>query len=304
MKINCPNPNCILTSPFGPKIKPIIRNGSTFRKCDSRRIQRFYCRLCGSYFSKATFDPRFGQKVRRENPMLFKLFSSGVSQRRAAVILNLNRKTVVRRFRFFAEQARLELQGTLTEFKVSPLSEVQFDDLETSEHTKCKPLSVALAVDPKTRKILDFQVSRMPAKGPLAKLALKKYGKRRDERPVGWLKLLHAIKPYVSEQATFTSDENPHYPRHLRHHFPHSSHIQIKGGRGAVVGQGELKKLKFDPIFSLNHTCAMLRANMNRLFRRTWCTTKTVQGLIDHLSIYALYHNRHILGTSDGLGAS
>jgi hypothetical protein len=29
----------------------------------------------------------------------------------------------------------------------------------------------------------------------------------------------------------------------------------------------------------------MLRANLNRLFRRTWCTTKKPEGLIDHLSI-------------------
>ncbi|MBU6155196.1 MAG: hypothetical protein KGP28_12905, partial [Bdellovibrionales bacterium] len=48
------------------------------------------------------------------------------------------------------------------------------------------------------------------------------------------------------------------------------------------------------PIFSLNHTCAMLRANLNRLFRRTWCTTKTIQGLIDHLSIYVAFHNRRL----------
>lgn len=236
--------------------------------------------------------------------MLFKLFSSGVSQRRAAVILKLNRKTVVRRFRYLAEQARLKHENTLSEFTNTPLTEVQFDDLETSEHTKCKPLSVTLAVDPKSRKILGFQVSRMPAKGLLARPSLIKYGKRKDERAIGWLKLLHSIQPYVSESATFTSDENPHYPRFLKHHHPQATHIQVKGGRGAIVGQGELKKLRFDPLFSLNHTCAMLRANLNRLFRKTWCTSKTLQGLVDHLSIYSLYHNQSIGGFSDRLGAS
>ena len=52
-----------------------------------------------------------------------------------------------------------------------------------------------------------------------------------------------------------------------------------------------MKKLVFDPLFSLNHSCAMLRANLNRLFRRTWCTSKTRQGLIDHLSLYVRFHN-------------
>ena len=45
-----------------------------------------------------------------------------------------------------------------------------------------------------------------------------------------------------------------------------NGHYQrFKGAKGAVVGQGELKKLKRDPLFMINHTCAMLRANINRL---------------------------------------
>jgi len=77
--------------------------------------------------------------------------------------------------------------------------------------------------------------------------------------------------------------------------------------RGCSTGQGELKKLVYDPIFSLNHTCAMLRANLNRLFRKTWCTTKTVQGLVDPLSIHVRYHNTRLtpeIPLATGLGDS
>lgn len=218
--------------------------------------------------------------------------------------MGVDRKTVVRCFRFLAAQARLQHQETIEPFLNRPLLAVQFDDLETSEHTKCKPLSVALAVEPKTRKILGFQVSKMPAKGLLAKTALRKYGCRPDERRKGWEQLMQSIKPYVAGTAEFTSDENPHYPKIVKKHFPLCSHTRTPGGRGSITGQGELKKLKFDPLFSLNHTCAMLRANMNRLFRKTWCTTKNVQGLIDHLSIYTRYHNTQLTEFSDGLGAS
>jgi hypothetical protein len=62
-----------------------------------------------------------------------------------------------------------------------------------------------------------------------------------------------------------------------------------------VVGQGELKKVGRDPLFSLNHTCAMLRANLNRLFRRTWCTTKRIDRLEAHLWIYVRFHNEVLL---------
>ena len=65
-----------------------------------------------------------------------------------------------------------------------------------------------------------------------------------------------------------------------------------------MTGQGELKKLRFDPLFALNHTCAMLRANINRLFRRTWCTTKKKECLEDHLAVYMDFHNRVLLARS------
>ncbi len=291
MKLNCPNPSCIIRPITSLKIKQIVRNGSIYRRSDSRWIQRYRCRQCGIYFSKATFDARYYQKNRRINSRLNALLCSGVSQRRAARLLGVNQKSVVRRFRFLAEQARVKNELVLRLYYQRKAQEVQFDDLETSEHTKCKPMSVSLAVDAKSRKILGFQASRMPAKGLLSRIARKKYGPRPDDRPVGWLKLMYGLKPYVQEGALFSSDEHPRYPQFLKHHFPRAKHKQVKGKRGAITGQGELKKVQFDPLFSLNHTCAMLRANLNRLFRRTWCTTKTRQGLIDHLSLYVLYHN-------------
>lgn len=209
------------------------------------------------------------------------------------MILSVNPKTVVSRSRFFAQHAKRARLGALVATP-GALREVQFDDLETSEHTKCKPLSVALAVDPKTRKILSFQVSRMPAKGRLARIARKKYGHRPDERKEGWEALFQELSQIVHPEAAFCSDENPFYPAFVRKHFPRASHKRVPGGRAAIAGQGELKKKVFDPLFALNHTCAMLRANMNRLIRRTWCTTKTIEGLKDHLEIYVRFHNERL----------
>ena len=37
---------------------------------------------------------------------------------------------------------------------------------------------------------------------------------------------------------------------------------------------------------------------MNRLFRRTWCTTKLPSRLADHLAIYAVFHNKMLAGAA------
>ena len=51
----------------------------------------------------------------------------------------------------------------------------------------------------------------------------------------------------------------------------------------------------YDPLFWVNHTAAMLRANVNRLIRRTWCTTKRADRLADHLALYVHFHNTVLL---------
>jgi len=233
------------------------------------------------------------QKKRRINAPLYKLLVSGVSQRRAACILHVHPITIKRRFLFLADQARLKQQVYLkTLYIESKVSFVQFDEMESFEHSKCKPLSIPLAVDEKSRKILGFTVCSMPAKGYLAKIAQIKYGYRIDERTHGMHKLMQNIKPYVNDRARFLSDMKVTYPFFIRRHYPKSCHDVVKGKRGCIVGQGELKKGGYDPLFALNHTAAMIRANVNRLFRRTWCTTKKATHLAGHLWIYMDYHNR------------
>jgi transposase-like protein len=291
MRRQCPDSECLVKIP-GSETHPIVRKGRYFRSSDGQWVQRFLCYSCLKTFSFATLRPEYRQKKRKLNYSFDLLYNSSVSQRRAAIILGVNRKTAVRKFRFLARQGDVDQEHFLKKLSEKPVSFVQFDDLETSEHTKCKPLSVALAIEPKSRKILGFQVSTMPAKGLLAAPALRKYGPRPDERSLGWDALFKSLQPVVRPDAEWLSDENPHYPRHLRRHHPLATHRTVEGQRGRSDGQGELKKIGFDPLFSLNHTCAMLRANLNRLVRKTWCTTKTKQGLIDHLSIYVRYHNR------------
>jgi len=270
-----------------------VRRGRYVRKDDGVVVQKYRCRDCGSYFSDATSDPCFRQKKRTRNRFVFASLVSLGSQRRIARLAPLNRKTVVRKMLFFAKYAEsrfFRYNSSLPQAKT-----FEFDDLETSIHTKLKPVSVTLAVESGSRRILGFEVSKMPAKGKLAELSVKKYGPRPDDRPKARERLFTKLRTLVEPTAVIKSDQNPHYPNDVKRFFPKAQHVTFKGRNPRAAGQGELKKGGRDPLFSLNHTCAMLRANINRLLRKTWCTSKRLDRLHCHIQIYAMFHNEFLV---------
>lgn len=291
MDISCPH--CHLKRSLTGVRKKINCIGRFYRHCDKSYQQRFRCSDCGRTFSSASFQRCYRQRKRSVNPLVFQSLVSGESQRRIAILLKLNRKTVVRKLKFLGIMAYQAHQESLKTFP--PSQEVEFDDLETFEHSKLKPLSVPMLIEAGSRRILGFRVGRMPAKGLLVARSLKKYGPRNDDRKSMRRSLLSELKPFLSEHIVVKSDENPHYPGDIKKFFPKGEHRTFKGRRGCIVGQGELKAGGFDPLFSLNHTFAMVRANVNRLFRRTWNTTKRPECLALHIALYLVYHNQVLI---------
>jgi transposase-like protein len=285
-------PKCELRlKPSDPR-PDIVRRGQYRRKSDCRDIQRFHCKGCDSGFSAATSNACVNQNKRQINNKIYKLYSSGLSQRRLARILHCSRTTIARKLLFLGAQAEIILNKLNSKYPKA--TKVQFDDLLTFEHTKCKPISATVAVT-KCRRILGLDTASMPAFGKLKDISLKKYGKREDTRPQAREKVLKDIKPFIDDHALFETDQHPHYPQDVKRIYPLATHMTYKSKRGSSTGQGELKGPGFDPIFSVNHTLAMFRANVNRLFRRTWNTTKRMENLRCHMFIYALYHNTELL---------
>lgn len=306
----CPNSQC---DSHAQKSHQVIGNGTYFRNSDQQNVQRYVCKCCKKRFSEATNVPTYWQKKRFLNDPIMDHLCSGTSMRRIAMLLGINRKTVANRLIFWSRVCR-DLNNELLKER-GPSEHIQFDEMETFEHTKCKPLAIALAVQHPTRLILGTQIAVMSAKGKLARLARKKYGLRKSERRKGLKALLTSIKPHLQPKFMVESDKCPLYPSVLGRVFAQKevdekqriqsnnqptavwdvTYRRYKGGRGCITGQGEMKKLKFDPLFSLNHTAAMLRANINRLFRRTWNTTKKRESLQHHINIYAYFHNSRLI---------
>lgn len=282
---------CELVGFLDQKRSNIGQHGSYYRSSDKKYVRRYRCKICRGTFSRDFFSPFYRQKKRQFNRVIEATLASTGSQRRLARNLGINRKTVVRTFRLMSDLAEAELRENNSNKPKATV--IEFDDLETFEHTKCKPLSVTVAVESGTRRILGIEVSQMPASGMLVEKA-KKYGPRPDERRHGRRRLFQKIQDFVSPYAEIKSDANPNYPRIVKEYFPHATHKRYLGKRGSGGGQGELKKVKFDPIFSLNHTCAKMRADINRLIRKTWCTTKSAGELHRHLMLFANFHNKNL----------
>lgn len=288
---------CPYCCSLASKTSPLLQRFGYFKRVGRRApIQRYRCLECKRSCSEATFEDEYRQKKRHLNASLFKSLVSSCGLRQAGRIHGLNYKTVVRRLTYFgivtSKQNSLVLQQTTPH---GGIKKIQFDDMESFEHTRLKPLSIPMTVNEDNRLILSFDVVSMPAKGPLAVLSVKKYGKRPDHRKAGWESTLTSISCYTAQDLIITSDDHTSYPGAIRRHIAHVAHVRTKGRKACVAGFGEMKVGGRDPLFSFNHSAAMYRAHVNRLHRRTWCTTKRPDKLKVHMSLYQFWHNERIL---------
>lgn len=171
------------------------------------------------------------------------------------------------------------------------LEQLQFDELETIEHTKLKPLSVLLFVD-QSYNILKTQVAVSPPKGRLAAISYAKYGPRKDEREEVLRQCFTELKGLRPQE--LRSDAKPSYRKYTQEFFPgvvHKSYNRSEKDHHRDRLHEKYQKQSHDPMFALNQRCAKLRANIRRLTRRSWCTTKLKENLQRHLEIYCFYNN-------------
>ena len=284
----------MLACPHCKTTKKIWRKGSYHRPSDRLRIQRFYCVPCKKKFSDRRYEIDFRYRKRHLSQMIFRLLSKGNSQRGISLLLQVNPKAVARRVVRYGTIARWHLENyRATRDKAS---EILFDEMESFEHTHMKPLTMPIAVEENTRKVLAIELGQIAAKGPLAAASRAKYGPRPCARKKLLKRLLASLKECCHEDVTIKTDSSTHYPARIKEALPKARHLAYLGMRGAVVGQGEMKVGAFDPLFTLNHTYAMFRDNIKRLARRTWCTSKKPDNLRHLLYIYAYFHNEYVDG--------
>jgi len=134
------------------------------------------------------------------------------------------------------------------------------------------------------------------------KRSREKYGQRKNRSGPMRRRVLAEVKKQLSDTVLIKSDEHPRYAHEIKQALPNSTHVQHRSVRGSLTGQGELKRTGYDPLFPINHTLAMMRDNIKRFARLTWCTTKRVDALKDVLAIYMYYHNTVLIPEINDVG--
>ena len=134
MKIKCPQ--CQALFRRSEKYNKVIRKfGSYYRRSDRKHVQRLFCKSCDLHFSVATLSFCYKQKKRQLNSKVARQLVAEVSLRESARILKINRKTVTRKLIFIGTLANEKLKRLNQQRKLVEVME--FDDMETFEHTKC-----------------------------------------------------------------------------------------------------------------------------------------------------------------------
>ena len=290
----CPNPECKNHS--NPEQGFFIKKGYYFAKHHSKKIPRYQCKVCGTKFSSNTFKDTFKQHKPELNDLIFQFYSSNISQNRLAKNLHANKKTIVRKIKFLANKARQIHEKQLTDKKIQ-INLVQFDEMETFEHTRMKPVTIAIAVECwwdaeknvyRTGRIVDAIAAPMYYKSRNAPKAQEKYGDREDLSQGARVDVVESFKKAASNpRIRILTDGKKSYGNLFTKILPESRH--------EVILREQNSGAKLDKMFSLNHTCARLRHDLSRMARKSWVTTKKVDGLQEHLDLYIAYWNEYEL---------
>lgn len=258
----------------------IIKKGYFPTKWNHKLVPRYQCKSCRKYFSASTAKDTYKQHKPNINGEIFKLICSGVTLRRTAVILGLSKNTVLKKMTVLTKKARLLHKQNLEKIKTGY---VQFDEMETFEETKLKPLSIALAIRPKTGEIIDIKVAPMKARSSHSDISRKLYGWRPDLREKACREVMETVKSIARSNITVVSDAKTWYPRVVKEVIPnatHSAHVSRKDS---------------DAMFTLNVVAAKIRSDLARMARRTWCTTKKMWRLQEHLELYIAWNNKYAI---------
>lgn len=276
----CPNPTCV--NHRKPLADFYRKNGYRTPKHDHQPIPRYQCRTCGKNFCATQVKPIAGQRRPDVNRQIFELAVSGAPMRRIALLTGCSRPTIQAKVEYLAKEAkRLHQEYMEALWKADGTGHLMMDELETFIHARWRQVSVAVVLRARTGEVLGFTVSRLSSKMTKGQAN----GWTTSDRYVHIPHLLGAIQPYLKVGAKITTDGDSSYGKWIRRHLPGTQHV--------VVHSPKQDPGVFDPLFPINVVHAKMRNDLARLSRKTWTTSKTIDGLRCHLWLWVAWANQY-----------
>lgn len=253
-----------------------IRKGSY--KTKTGKVKRYQCNCCQNTFTKRTYSKNYHMKKQYLQSRIVRMYCERMSLRGIARALGVNIKTVVRYFIKASKEAeirnlkRLENREIITSY-------IQFDELETFEHTKKRPLGVLLFIRAKTGEILSAKVSRSPIRAlSMSKKEIVKYNSKVNKKVPMYDGFIMAKKAANKAHTTVACDG-------YRPQVDMAKKICSEDFIDVNVLSSENKKIDL--------AILKLRQDVSRLGRKSLCTTKKMVNLQRHLDLYIDYNNHN-----------
>jgi transposase-like protein len=289
----CPLPKCPSQLPNVPF--EYARAGTYVRRVDGRIVPRFRCRVCGKRFSEQTFRGDYRHKKPHLNEALYHLLVGKVTLRQSARSLGCNRKAVDRRIPLLGKIARAVHERLAPDRNDAAFLQGGFvlDELETyAESRRNNPLTAPAVVHKRSFFVVHTEVGLLPRRGgkgrdeaPPKPLSAEEEAARNAGSKVAVAACCTALAELAPESGTVVvaTDMKPTYPGLLREAF---------GARLVHdLTHSEEVRNRWNPLFAVNHTFAMLRDGVSRLVRETWAASKRAARLRDHLWVWVSYRN-------------
>jgi hypothetical protein len=266
------------------------RDGRYQPFCRAHPVQRFRCLICRRRFSRQSFRADERQKKPYLNAACLRLFVACVALRQAARVLGVSRRTIERRFLWLAAHARRFQENRLAGACLA--GPFMLDELESFESNRYQPVTVPVLIEPKSFFVVASEVGPLRRKGRMTKEQLRRRAAH---------EAIHGRRPSQSYAAVKAVFERLRRCTDSRESVMlHSDHKPLYGLLGRrVFGErfmwtkhaATARRDRANPLFPINHTNARLRHFLARLRRRSWCISKTQEGLRRHLQIAALWMN-------------
>lgn len=283
----CPNPTC--PNHLAPAPGFTRRYGT--RKVQGAVVPRVQCRACLITWSPV---PRERPNRRDLDRRIFEMAVSGTPMRRIALLLGCDRKTVPRTIARLVERIKEQHAAFLSGLQTSY---VMMDELETymAAHWQQFSLTMVVRAKPQTNPRTGKRVYQVLAFGAARHTTtMIGYPWVHHERATVIPQVLQAVAPSLKARATIATDGATEYPKWIAQHLPGVKH-EVHVAKNPATSHKASKSV-YDPLFAINHTFARLRADLPRLHRTTWTTTKSLAEFERHVWLWVAWNNGYEVG--------